>query len=89
MDIVSSIRDANPLLEELYEEEDGVKKACQNVHEQFKKAYKLFADVIDENNIPYTIKGPFKTNHVRVELPSVLKSKICIASARQHGACEP
>ncbi len=52
MDIVSSIRDANPLLEELYEEEEGVKKACANVHEQFKKAYKIFADVIDENKIP-------------------------------------
>lgn len=52
MDIVSSIRDANPLLEELYEEEEGVKKACLNVHEQFKKAYKLFEDVIDENKIP-------------------------------------
>lgn len=52
MDIVSSIRDANPLLEELYFEEDDVKKACWNVHEQFKKAYDKFMDAIDINRIP-------------------------------------
>ncbi|MCF0228205.1 MAG: hypothetical protein HUJ76_00755 [Parasporobacterium sp.] len=52
MDIVSSIRDANPLLMELCLEPDDVTDACMNIHEQFKKAYGMFMDVIDENSIP-------------------------------------
>ena len=62
---------------------------CFMQMDQNPKYIRAIKQVFNENSIPYTIKGPFKTNHVRVELPSVLKSKICIASARQHGACEP
>lgn len=52
MDIVSSIRDANPLLLELCLEPEGVEEACRNIHEQFKKAYQLFMDAIDPQRIP-------------------------------------
>lgn len=52
MDIVSSIRDANPFLLELCLEPESVEDACHNIHEQFKKAYQLFMDVIDPEKIP-------------------------------------
>ena len=52
MDIVSSIRDANPFLMELCLEPEGVEDACRNIHEQFKKAYRMFLDVIDPEKIP-------------------------------------
>jgi len=52
MDIVSSIRDANPFLMELCLEPEDVEAACRNIHEQFKKAYRLFMDAIDEEKIP-------------------------------------
>lgn len=51
-DIVASIRDSNELLLELYEDEDGVKEAAWNIHEQFKKAYDLFDQLIDPARIP-------------------------------------
>ena len=52
MDIVSSIRDANPFLLELCLEPEAVEAACWNIHEQFKKAYKIFMDAIDPDKIP-------------------------------------
>ena len=52
MDIVSSLRDANPFLLECALEPEDVEDACLNIHEQFKKAYKLFMNVIDEDRIP-------------------------------------
>ena len=52
MDIVSSIRDANPFLLELCMEPEAVTQACWNIHEQFKKAWQLFIDVIDPDKIP-------------------------------------
>lgn len=52
MDIVSSLRDANPFLLELCLEPEDVTLACRNIHEQFKKAYFRFLEIIDENRIP-------------------------------------
>jgi len=52
MDIVSSIRDANPFLLELCLEPEDVIEACGNIHEQFNKAYRMFLDIIDEERIP-------------------------------------
>ena len=52
MDIVSSLRDANPFLMECALEPEDVEEACLNIHEQFKKAYGMFMDVIDEDHIP-------------------------------------
>ena len=52
MDILSAIRDANPLLLELCLEPEEVEDACWNIHEQFKKAYQLFLDAVDESKIP-------------------------------------
>lgn len=52
MDIVSSIRDANPFLLELCLEPEAVTDACLNIHEQFKKAYGIFLDAVDEKKIP-------------------------------------
>lgn len=51
-DILSSIRDANELLLELCTEEDAVKKAAWNIHEQFKAAYEAFDAVICPDRIP-------------------------------------
>lgn len=51
-DIVSSIRDANDLLLELHEDEEGVMNAAWNIHEQFKKIYREFENVIDISKIP-------------------------------------
>lgn len=52
MDIVSSARDANPFLLELCMEPEEVQEACFHIHEQFKRAYSMFMDVIDESRIP-------------------------------------
>ncbi|MBQ9031367.1 MAG: hypothetical protein IJ106_07955 [Parasporobacterium sp.] len=52
MDIVSSLRDANPFLLELCLEPELVEEACRNIHEQFKAAYRMFLNVIDEDRIP-------------------------------------
>lgn len=51
-DILSSIRDANELLLELCMEEDAVKEAAWNIHEQFKIAYDAFQGAIDPEKIP-------------------------------------
>ena len=52
MDIVSSLRDPNELLMELCLEPEDVIKACWNIHEEFNKAYDMFMEAIDEDNIP-------------------------------------
>lgn len=51
-DILSSIRDANDLLLELCIEEDAVKEAAWNIHEQFKLAYDAFQEAINLEKIP-------------------------------------
>jgi len=52
MDIVSSLRDANPFLLDLCLEPETVQDACTNIHEQFFRAYRMFLDVLDESRIP-------------------------------------
>ncbi len=52
MDIAASIRGANPFLLDLCLEDDLVREICRNIHEQFKKAYKAFTDIIDIGRIP-------------------------------------
>ena len=52
MDIASSLRDANDLLLELCTDPEDVISACQSIHEQFNKAYRLFLDAIAPEKIP-------------------------------------
>ncbi len=51
-DILASICDSNDLLLDLCIEEEAVKKAAWNIHEQFKLAYEDFLGAIDPGKIP-------------------------------------
>lgn len=51
-DILSAMRDTNDLLMDLYDEEDEVKAAAWNLHEQFKKLYDSFMEILDLNQLP-------------------------------------
>lgn len=51
-DVLASLCDSNDLLLDLCMEEDAVKEAAWNIHEQFKKAYDDFFGAIDPDRIP-------------------------------------
>ena len=51
-DILASVCDSNDLLLDLCIEEDEVKRAAWNIHEQFKEAYQDFFGAIQKEKIP-------------------------------------
>lgn len=51
-DILAAMRDTNELLMDLYDEEDEVKAAAWNLHEQFKKIYDAFNEILDPKQLP-------------------------------------
>lgn len=52
MDIAAAIRDSCSFCMDLISEEDEAMAACENIHEQFNKAYELFVKCIDKDRIP-------------------------------------